>query len=226
MPSVDIDTESDNTLDIDRSDWEEQIENKQDHAGKIIRLNNDDDNLNDGSDMDEIDFSGRPAVFADRDDDLVQAILDFGIDNYEGLADDTLRLAATGGLRIWGDQQRNFPEGAVCVVNAFGEEVSWGRWKYPVFYHGHDKRAPPKEPRRDVLVTSVYWDWGGTSFCTRNKHSQRSPVGAIHELPLPGNSISRKTCGRGDSRIAPTGKTHAARFGGTCLSGPFINVRS
>jgi len=49
---------------------------------------------------------------------------------------------------------------------------------------GHDKRAPPEEPRRDVLVTSVYWDWGGTSFSTRNKHSQRSPVGAIHESPL------------------------------------------
>ena len=72
----------------------------------------------------------------------------------------------------------------------------------PLPFTGHDKRAPPnhfsegpaRQVRfcdwRDVLVTSVYWDWGGTSFSTRNKHSQRSPVGAIHELALPGSECA------------------------------------
>ncbi|MBC7078588.1 MAG: hypothetical protein H5T92_09840 [Synergistales bacterium] len=43
------------------------------------------------------------------------------IDNYEGLADGTLRLTATGGLRIWGDRQRNFPLGATVQGTGYNE---------------------------------------------------------------------------------------------------------
>jgi hypothetical protein len=51
LPSVDIDCDSDNTATptwhgIDRSDWEEYIENEAEYPGKIVEYNNNDDNNN------------------------------------------------------------------------------------------------------------------------------------------------------------------------------------
>ncbi len=112
IPSVDIDTDSDNTGTINRSDHEEEVENQANEPGKIVLLNNDDDNGNNQSDMDEVDASGNPLVYSQPDDDLTQVILDFGLVSYDGLDGCALRLTASDGLRIWGDQLRNLPDGA------------------------------------------------------------------------------------------------------------------
>ena len=93
-------------------------------------------------------------------------------------------------------------EGPAC-------QVRFSMMDYPSPLNGHDKRAPPyfgrTVYRRDLLVRSVCWSAGGKSFTTRNKHSQRSPVGAIHELPLPMLMTS----------------TYPG-LGGTCLSGSHL----
>jgi len=121
IPSVDIDTDSDNTGTINRSDHEEEVENQANEPGKIVLLNNDDDNGNNQSDMDEVDASGNPLVYSQPDDDLTQVILDFGLVSYDGLDGCALRLTASDGLRIWGDQLRNLPDGATVQGTGYNQ---------------------------------------------------------------------------------------------------------
>ena len=109
LPSVDIDADSDNNGPIERTADEEDRESDPDEPGKIILLNDDDDNHNDVLDMDELDGNGAPSVYANGDNDLTQVVLDFGLATYQGLAGCTLELTSSDGLRVWGDWRRNLP---------------------------------------------------------------------------------------------------------------------
>jgi len=94
-----------------------------------------------------------------------------------------------------------------------------------------------------VLVTSVYRDRGGTCFSTQNRHAQRSPVGAIHELPVPRvmtltcpsvlglgrgltasfvGAIQRFTAGTTSVPLRKNPRPLRKSLGGTCLSGPHL----
>jgi hypothetical protein len=108
MPSVDIDTDSDNRNGLERSDAEEVIENHPDHLGKRLFINWDDDNKNGIPDKDEMQADGTtPKVYDAPDNDLVKAVLDMGLTNYEGLEGYTLVLNYPAHLRIWADALRN-----------------------------------------------------------------------------------------------------------------------
>jgi len=102
------------------------------------------------------------------------------------------------------------------------------------------------EFRRDLLVRSACWDSGRTCFSTQNKHSQRSPVGAIHELPPTkaydchmfkrvgtrgGTCFSTQNghcffAQNGHDKRAPPQKPrpHWKNLGGTCLTRPRVEV--
>ena len=105
MPSVDIDTDSDNTGTLDRSDAEEEMENHPDHLGKRLFINWNDSNKNGIPDKDEME-GDTWAVYEAPDKDLVMAALDMGLTNYEGLAGYELVLHYPAHVRIWADQLR------------------------------------------------------------------------------------------------------------------------
>jgi hypothetical protein len=102
MPSVDIDTDSDDRGTVERSDWEEEIEDHPDYPGKRLFINWNDDNKNGIADWKE---SG-PWLEGEKDKDLVPAILDFGLSTYEGLEGYRFYLIADPGLNVWADDRK------------------------------------------------------------------------------------------------------------------------
>ncbi len=115
MPSVDIDTDSDNTGTVERSDAEEEIENHPDHLGKRLFINWNDSNKNGIPDKDEMEEDEdemeeeekTPKVYDDPDKDLVKAVLDVGLTTYEGLDGYNLVLHYPPHVRIWADARRH-----------------------------------------------------------------------------------------------------------------------
>lgn len=100
-PTVDIDTDSDNDIVIQRSEAEEEAENDPEAIGKRMFVNIDDDDVNGKADVIETD------VFPLPDDDLEPAILDFGLDTYQGLAGYKLVLHYASETRIWASDQKD-----------------------------------------------------------------------------------------------------------------------
>jgi len=140
IPSVDIDTDSDNTGTIDRSDWEEQIENVPDYPGELLVVNSDDDNENGIQDyLENDDYSypegGEWAPFAD--DDLFQVVLDRGFEDLSGMDGFAFELKVTAGIGLsyWLDQTKTpivddpvfGPDEVVTIVEAGQEKVVY-RW--------------------------------------------------------------------------------------------------
>ena len=115
MPSVDIDTDSDNTGTVERSDAEEEIENHPDHLGKRLFINWNDSNKNGIPDKDEMEEDEdemeeeekTPKVYDDPDKDLVKAVLDVGLTTYEGLDGYNLVLHYPPHVRVWADARRH-----------------------------------------------------------------------------------------------------------------------
>jgi hypothetical protein len=122
--AVDIDTDSNNNVTIERSEQEDSVEDDPNEPGKVILLNNDDDNHNDLADMDEVDVTGNSSVYAAPDDDLMPALLDYTLTTYGSQAGWKLELTCTDGLRMWGDQQRNIP-GGITVYNVAHTLYVW-----------------------------------------------------------------------------------------------------
>jgi|GEM_PF-2363406 len=140
IPSVDIDTDSDNTGTIDRSDREEQIENVPDYPGELLVVNSDDDNENGIQDyLENDDYSypegGEWAPFAD--DDLFQVVLDRGFEDLSGMDGFAFELKVTAGIGLsyWLDQTKTpivddpvfGPDEVVTIVEAGQEKVVY-RW--------------------------------------------------------------------------------------------------
>jgi hypothetical protein len=118
MPSVDIDVDSDNTATptwhgIDRSDWEEQIENEAEYPGKLVLFNNNDDNNNGIPDyLENADYEYPPGMswVPFPDPDLVPVVLDRGFANLTGMDGFLFELKVTAdteyGLRYWLDPEK------------------------------------------------------------------------------------------------------------------------
>ena len=96
LPPVDIDTDSDNTDVIDRTEAEDYVEYRADEPGKIIFLNNDDDDGN--STPDYLD-----TTLTSPDDDLHRAVLELGFPDTTGMGDLTLVLTCSNHLFMWAD---------------------------------------------------------------------------------------------------------------------------
>ena len=103
FPSVDIDTDSDNTGTVERSIEEELLEEQA--PGKRLFINHNDTNRNGIPDKDEM-FDGVPAIYDEDDKDLVEAILDFGLSTYEGLEGFKLVLSYPDNIDVWWTQTR------------------------------------------------------------------------------------------------------------------------
>jgi hypothetical protein len=98
LPSVDIDCDSDNNDTLERSDWEEEIENEADYPGKLVVYNNDDDNNNSVDDYLEnadYDYPSGLSWVPFTDDDLVQVVLDRGFGNLDGMNGFVFELKVT-----------------------------------------------------------------------------------------------------------------------------------
>jgi hypothetical protein len=123
FPSVDIDCDSDNTATptshgIERSDWEERIENEPDYLGKVVGFNEDDDNENGVPDYLEhagYDYPNGGTWVPFDDDDLVPVVLDRGFEDLSGMdnAEDPtvffvfeLKMTVDRGLKYWLDRQK------------------------------------------------------------------------------------------------------------------------
>lgn len=111
VPSIDIDTDSDNTGAVDRSDWEEEIENHAGYSGKWVTWNSDDDNENGIADYlenAEYEYSPGMSWVPFTDDDLVPVILDRGFEDLSGMDGSVFELKVTlgWGLIYWRDAEK------------------------------------------------------------------------------------------------------------------------
>jgi hypothetical protein len=130
FPSVDIDCDSDNTATptshgIERSDWEERIENEPGYLGKVVGFNEDDDNENGVPDYLEhagYDYPNGGTWVPFDDDDLVPVVLDRGFEDLSGMdnAEDPsvffvfeLKMTVDRGLKYWLDRQKTSIEGSL-----------------------------------------------------------------------------------------------------------------
>ena len=125
MPSVDIDTDSDNNGLIERNDREEWVEYHPEHSGKFVPWNNNDDNDDGIPDYLEKDANGIPTIFDSDDHDIVKVILDVGFKNYEGLSGCYFRLICSDGVRIWKDQKRNMLDGFTYSSSGNATNFTW-----------------------------------------------------------------------------------------------------
>ncbi len=143
LPSVDIDCDSDNTATptwhgIERSDWEEYIENEAEYPGKIVFFNHNDDNNNGIADyLEHADYEYPPdppglSWVPFPDPDLVPVVLDRGFADLTGMDGFLFELKVTAdtdyGLRYWLDPERT------KIVNGIngGDPVKVfeaGKWK-------------------------------------------------------------------------------------------------
>jgi len=103
-PTVDIDTDSNNSGMIERSVEEELMETQ--YPGKRLFINHNDTNRNGIPDKDEMQANGWPAVYDEPDKDLVEAILDFGLSTYEGLEGFKLVLFFPEHTDVWSTPTR------------------------------------------------------------------------------------------------------------------------
>ncbi|MGM0490258.1 MAG: hypothetical protein ACQESR_26320, partial [Planctomycetota bacterium] len=109
FPSVDIDTDSDNTGSIEHGDHEDYVEDKPSEPGKIFFVNNDDDDLDGICDL----FDGSIAC---PDDDLYPATLELAFPNTDGMTGFTLELTCSNHLYMYADDQKTLlPESASVV---------------------------------------------------------------------------------------------------------------
>ncbi len=121
LPSVDIDCDSDNTATptwhgIERSDWEEYIENEAEYPGKMVFFNHNDDNNNGIADyLENADYQYPPdppglSWVPFTDPDLVPVVLDRGFADLTGMDGFVFELKVTAdtdyGLRYWLDPEK------------------------------------------------------------------------------------------------------------------------
>ena len=158
LPSVDVDCDSDNTADspaqgIERSDWEEEIENEEDYDGKRVAFNSDDDNENGVRDC--LEFPGATGWMSFSDDDLVQVILDRGFDDLSGMNGFVFELKVTidRGLKYWLSPETSAISDSGCTVQTITEnnhqkavyrwQVAAGAVNYPqaIYVEGIDPTA-------------------------------------------------------------------------------------
>ncbi|GAB6188023.1 hypothetical protein [Thermopirellula anaerolimosa] len=140
IPSVDIDTDSDNTGVIDRSDGEEEIENQADRPGKLLVVNSDDDNENGIQDYVEnadYNYPDGSAWVPFTDDELFKVVLDYGFEDLCGMDGLVFELKVTvgRGLNYWADAEKTpitadpvfAPDEVMTIVEAGHEKVIY-RW--------------------------------------------------------------------------------------------------
>ena len=156
LPSVDIDCDSDNTATptwhgIDRSDWEEYIENEADYPGKMVFFNHNDDNGNGIPDyLENADYEYPPGMswVPFPDPDLVPVVLDRGFADLTGMDGFLFELKVTAdtdyGLRYWLDPEKS------KIVNGINEgnpvkTFEAGKWKdvYTWEVSGETVNYPP-----------------------------------------------------------------------------------
>lgn len=152
MPSVDIDTDSDNTGVIDRSDGEESVENKADRPGKLVAFNNDDDNQNSYEDYlenEDYDYPAGGSWVPFFDDDLVPVVLDRGFDDLSGMEGFIFELTVTVGeeplFRYWLDAEKTPIIGSSYDPDHWEEFWEAGKLKrrYQWFVSGGEANYPP-----------------------------------------------------------------------------------
>ena len=123
----DIDTDSDNDGDVDRSDAEDDLEavsgNDIGEVGKRIFLNTDDDNKNGKADTEDAksDYTGGTNNFTDND--FAKIVLDVGGDLPLKEAGDKLYLIADAGLHLFADTQKTLLADATNAPGSSTAEV-------------------------------------------------------------------------------------------------------
>jgi hypothetical protein len=161
-PSVDIDTDSNNSGTLERSIAEELVEAQS--PGKRLFINHDDDNRNGIPDKDEMNGEV-PAVYTHPDNDLVPVILDFGLSTFEGMGGYRLALLSpnANNLRIWATPTRE------PVTNLGGQPDPDGA---RAFIWTIDENNPPATPMTvyvegiavqldnegDPTASSIWWE--------------------------------------------------------------------
>ncbi len=178
MPSVDIDVDSDNTATggsygIERSDWEELIENEAGYPGKIIGFNNDDDNANLYPDFVEhagYDYPAGGSWVPFTDDDLEPVVLDRGFEDLSGTNGFVFEVKVTigteRGLSYWLDQQKTPIIGSIYDPDDWAEFEEAGKLKrvYHWVVANEAVNYPPliyveginPEPLTDTLIWRLF----------------------------------------------------------------------
>jgi len=156
MPSVDIDTDSDNTGVIDRSDGEDYIEASPAYTGNVILINADDDNNNGAP-----DWADEP--MNSPDDDLHPIVLEVCLPDASSMAGFELHLECTSNLSLWQDQSKNqLPLSASEVrLRHYKWTFESGMPNYPltVYVEGLNMgRGQVSWALRDVSGNTVYSD--------------------------------------------------------------------
>ncbi|GAB6188029.1 hypothetical protein [Thermopirellula anaerolimosa] len=163
IPSVDIDTDSDNTGVIDRSDGEEEIENKAGYSGTWVVWNSDDDNENGIADyLENAEYAYPPGMNWQpfTDDDLVPIVLDRGFEDLSGMDGFVFELKVTlgDGLSYWLDAEKTpITADEYETITEAGKQKGVYRW----FVSGEAVSYPPMiyvegiEP--DVQTDTLMW---------------------------------------------------------------------
>ena len=170
LPSVDVDTDSDNNGPLERSDWEEEIENDFGYIGKKVAYNYDDDNGNgieDYLENAEYEYPGELSWTPFVDDDLVQVILDRGFEDLSGMDGFVFELKVTTGanrgLGYWLDREKTCIETSsyapddIDYITENGNDKTVYRW----FVSGGDVYCPPEiyveGVNPDALTDTLMW---------------------------------------------------------------------
>ena len=162
-PSVDIDTDSDNSDVIERSDWEEAIENEAGYSGKIVFFNHNDHNANSIPDyLENADYEYPPGLswVPFPDPDLVPVVLDRGFADLSGMNGFVFELKVTvdRGLRYWLDPEKTSITADQCLpITEGGNEKALYRW----FVSGAAVSYPPlvyvEGVDPDALTDTLMW---------------------------------------------------------------------
>jgi hypothetical protein len=136
---VDIDVDSDNTAalgwyGIDRTDWEEQIENEAGYPGKWVWFNGNDDNRNSIEDYLEnaaYEYPGGGSWVPFTDPDLVPVVLDRGFEDLSDMEGYVFELKVTldRGLSYWLDPHKTpITANQYQTITEAGKQKGIYRW--------------------------------------------------------------------------------------------------
>jgi hypothetical protein len=155
---------------IDRSDWEEYIENEAEYPGKIVAFNNNDDNENGIPDyLENADYEYPPGMswVPFTDPDLVPVVLDRGFADLTGMDGFVFELKVTigaeRGLSYWLDQQKTPIIGSAYHPDDWDEFEEAGKMKrvYQWVVCGEAVNYPPliyvEGVNPEALTDTLIW---------------------------------------------------------------------